>query len=72
MNKGHYTMMNRATKNRVLNYFQNKGAKVHFNYMKVEDPELSEQTGSKEMIVIKKRLFNTRFIIGYEIWCNLV
>ena len=56
MNKGHYTMMNRATKNRVLNYFQNKGAKVHFNYMKVEDPELSEQTGSKEMIVIKKML----------------
>lgn len=43
--------MNRMTKNKIVHYFQNKGAKVHFNYMKVEDPELSEKTGDKEMIV---------------------
>ncbi len=41
MNKKHYTVMNQMTKNKVANYFQNKGAKVHFNYMKIEDPELS-------------------------------
>jgi len=42
MNKSHYTMMNRATRNSVLNYFQGKGAKVHFNYgIKMEDEELS-------------------------------
>ena len=41
MNSKHYTMMNRMTKNKVANYFQNRGAKVHFNHMKIEDPELS-------------------------------
>ena len=51
MNKHHYTMANRMTKNKVANYFQTKGAKVHFNYMKFEDPELSAQTGKKEMVV---------------------
>jgi hypothetical protein len=46
-NKSHYTMMNRATKNRVLTYFQTKGAKVHFNYgIKMLDEDLAEQTGS--------------------------
>ena len=51
MNKKHYTFMNVATKNRVANYFNNKGAKVHFNHMKIEDPELSAQTGKKELVV---------------------
>ena len=51
MNTKHYTYLNRMTKNRVLNYFQNKGAKVHFNHMKVVDPELSAQTGKEEKIV---------------------
>jgi hypothetical protein len=40
-NKTHYTLMNRATRNMLTNYFQVKGAKVHFNDMKMEDPELS-------------------------------
>ena len=44
-------MMNRMTKNKVANYFQNRGAKAHFNYMKIEDPELSAQTGKTELIV---------------------
>lgn len=51
MNKKHYTVMNRATRNKVLNYFQNKGAKVHFNSMKIEDPELSQHSGKPENIV---------------------
>ena len=42
MNKDHYTYMARFTKGRVVTYFQDKGAKMHFNYMKVNDPELSE------------------------------
>jgi Phosphatidate cytidylyltransferase, mitochondrial len=42
MNKVHYTMMNRATKNYIVTYFQNKGAKVHFNYgIKMIDEELA-------------------------------
>ena len=43
--------MNRMTKNKVLNYFQNKGAKVHFNFMRIEDTEHSQQTGKKELLV---------------------
>lgn len=45
-NKKHYTMMNRATKNKVLTYFQTKGAKVHFNYgIQMVDEDLAQQTG---------------------------
>jgi Phosphatidate cytidylyltransferase, mitochondrial len=52
-NKAHYTMLNRTTKNLVLNYFQSKGAKVHFNYgIKMEDEELSEQTGKPNEVVV--------------------
>ena len=48
MNKGHYTMLNRTTRNMVLNYFQSKGAKVHFNYgIQMEDEELALQTGTE-------------------------
>jgi hypothetical protein len=37
-------MMNRATRNRVLNYFQSKGAKVHFNYgIQMVDEELTNR-----------------------------
>jgi hypothetical protein len=39
-------MMNRATKNTVLKYFQSKGAKVHFNYgIQMVDEDLAQQTG---------------------------
>ncbi len=51
MNKKHYTMMNRMTRNKMVLYFQNKGGKVHFNNMKVIDPELSEETGNQEKTV---------------------
>jgi len=43
LNKPHYTMMNRATKNRILYYFQNKGAKVHFNNMRIPDPDMPDE-----------------------------
>lgn len=77
MNKTHYTVMNRMTKNKIVHYFQNKGAKVHFNYMKVEDPELSEQTGDKEMIV---SYFSDREIdflichniLEHEVWSDSI
>ena len=46
-NKTHYTMMNRATRGKVMSYFQTKGAKVHFNETKIVDPELSEHTGQE-------------------------
>eukprot|EP00347_Sterkiella_histriomuscorum_P021408 403334078 len=60
LNKKHYTYMNRATKNRVLNYFQNKGAKVHFNTIKIEDTEVIDQTGKLEYL-------NLRYgVIQYE------
>lgn len=67
-NKKHYTMMNRATRNRVLNYFQLKGAKVHFNYIKMEDPELSAQTGDKELIVIPQKVI---YHVGCEVWSRV-
>lgn len=51
MNKQHYTLAARMTKAKIVNFFQDKGAKVHFNYMTVEDPDLSKQTGKKEMVV---------------------
>ena len=52
MNKEHYTMMNRLTKNYGVTYFQNRGAKVHFNYgIKMIDEELSQQTGEAEEII---------------------
>ena len=50
-NKKHYQLSARFTKAKFVNYFQDKGAKVHFNYIKIEDPELSQHTGDKEMIV---------------------
>ena len=61
-NKPHYTMMNRATRNRVLNYFQSRGAKVHFNYgIKMVDEELAEQTGEPQEVV------DVRYgVISYE------
>lgn len=64
-NKAHYTLMNRATRNRVLNYFQTKGAKVHFNYgIKMLDEELTQQTGETQEFV------DVRYgVISYE---NLV
>jgi hypothetical protein len=52
-NKEHYTMMNRATKNYIVNYFQDKGAKVHFNYgIKMIDEELAQQTGEQEEVIV--------------------
>lgn len=59
--------MNRFTKGRVLHIFQDRGAKVHFNYMKVEDPELSLKTGQKELIVILIYIIN----IVVEVWSNI-
>lgn len=48
-------MMNRATKNYIVNYFQNKGAKVHFNYgIKMIDEELAKQTGEPEEVIVSK------------------
>ena len=32
-NKNHYTLVNKMTKAKFANFFQDKGAKVHFNYM---------------------------------------
>ena len=37
LNKNHYTYMARGTNCRVVNFFQDYGAKVHFNRMKVHD-----------------------------------
>jgi uncharacterized beta-barrel protein YwiB (DUF1934 family) len=35
-------MMSRATKNKIVTYFQSKGAKVHFNYgLKFQDEDLA-------------------------------
>ena len=42
LNKNHYTMMNRATKNRALYFFQNKGAKIHFNIITTQDEEFTK------------------------------
>lgn len=47
--------MNRATRSIVLNYFQSKGAKVHFNYgIKMTDEDLAEQTGQPEEFVVSE------------------
>jgi len=63
MNKKHYTMMNRATKNFFVNYCHTKGAKVHFNYgIKFEDEELATQTGEKQELIVKEILIN--MIVG--------
>lgn len=43
--------MNRFTRGKVLKIYQDRGAKVHFNYTQIEDPELSSRTGKKELIV---------------------
>jgi len=45
--------MARFTHAKVVNFFQNKGAKIHFNFMKVEDPEISELLKRKHMINIR-------------------
>jgi translocator assembly and maintenance protein 41 len=62
MNKKHYTMMSRSTRNKIVTYFQMKGAKVHFNYgLKFVDEDLAERTGAKEEQV------SVRYgVIGYE------
>ena len=45
--------MNRATKNYIVNYFQDKGAKVHFNYgIKMIDEELAKETGEAEEVIV--------------------
>lgn len=52
MNKKHYTMMSRATRNKIAIAFNHRGAKVHFNYgIKMADEELAERTGEKEELV---------------------
>jgi hypothetical protein len=71
MNKKHYTMMNRATKNFFVNYCHTKGAKVHFNYgIKFEDEELATQTGEKQELIVMKIIIN--MIEGCEIWSGSV
>ena len=50
-NKAHYSMVNRFTKAKMVHYFQDKGAKVHFNHMQIEDPDLYQKTGQKELLV---------------------
>ena len=40
MNKNHYTYMAQFTQCRVVNYFQEHGAKAHFNYMTIKDQDL--------------------------------
>ena len=42
MNKHHYTYMARFTNCKVVNFFQEHGAKVHFNHMQVRDEYLDE------------------------------
>jgi hypothetical protein len=55
MNKSHYTLMNRATRTRVVNFFQSRGAKVHFNYgITMEDEDLASQTGTDVEQVVRR------------------
>ena len=71
MNKKHYTMMNRATKNFFVNYCHTKGAKVHFNYgIKFEDEELATQTGEKQELIVMEIIIN--MFVGCEIWSGSV
>mmetsp|Transcript_43497 Transcript_43497/g.31316 ORF Transcript_43497/g.31316 Transcript_43497/m.31316 type:complete len:101 (+) Transcript_43497:135-437(+) len=53
MNKDHYTLMARFTKAKVVNYFSTKGARVHFNTMKIEDPEMTEMTSKPQFINVR-------------------
>ena len=46
-NRKDYTYMARITKGRVVTYFQDKGARVHFNYMTVADPMMEELTNGE-------------------------
>jgi hypothetical protein len=63
-------MMNRATKNFVVNYFQNKGAKVHFNYgIKMIDEELAQQTGEPEEVIVSLLIINK---LGCPLWRDTV
>ena len=44
LNSKHYTVMARATRNKIVTYFQGKGAKVHFNYgLKFQDEDLGTE-----------------------------
>lgn len=63
-NKNHYTYMNRFTKLKFVNFFQQKGAKVHFNYMQIED----ENSDQKEMIVT---IYFNHFL-AFKVWSYLV
>lgn len=38
MNKDHYTLASRVTKGKLVNYFQTKAARVHFNHTVIDDP----------------------------------
>ena len=55
INKNHYTYMAQLTKCKVVNYFQEHGAKAHFNYMTIKDEEMigkltGEDAGPREKI----------------------
>jgi len=69
LNKKHYTVMNRMTRNKLVHYFQDKGSKVHFNTMKVRDPELSSHYGIDQLTVI---LSSLEKITVHEVWSDSV
>ena len=48
MNKNHYTYMAQFTQCRVVNYFQEHGAKAHFNYMTIKDQDLINKLVGKD------------------------
>ena len=43
INKNHYTYMAQLTKCKVVNYFQEHGAKAHFNYKTIRDKEMIQK-----------------------------
>lgn len=56
-----YTYLARMTKGKIVTYFQQKGARVHFNHTSLECPTLSKITGGE------KNLINLRYgIVEFE------
>ena len=47
MNQKDYTYMARVTHGMVVTFFQDKGARVHFNHMALEDTKLIELTSGQ-------------------------
>lgn len=54
LNRNDYTYMARLTHGKVVTFFQDKGARVHFNYKVFNDPALQHLTnGSKSQISLR-------------------